>query len=301
MGGAPPGTVQVQGGRQGQDIGKTEAVISQIKTKRNQILEMMESIIIPEIDFRQADIREAIDFLTKASLQYDKQKRGVNFVVDFSPGPQAFRVDPSLVQSGQTDVKADIPKITFAARRIGLLEALRSVTATDMKYRIENNIVAIVPVNAPEGKIIVRAYRMQPMEEEIPLRMGIEWPDWQQFFSEMGVKWPVGSSIKYVPAMERLIVANTVENHTVIERILEISNESICQIEVTVQFVEFEQASITATTVTRESLLNLWTNGHGKVIAAPMVVIPSGTEVTAKGVTEYMLSEWVAHAPDVGY
>jgi len=60
----------------------------------------------------------------------------------------------------------------------------------------------------------------------------------------MGVSWPSGSSIKYVRAMGKLVVANTEENLVDFEEILAELNVLPSQIEIEARFVEVSQTDL---------------------------------------------------------
>jgi general secretion pathway protein D len=77
-----------------------------------------------------------------------------------------------------------------------------------------------------------------------PTPVGGEGADWKAAFEDMGVKWPKGSSIKYVSAMGKLIVANTDDNLTVFEQILEQLNVVPNQVEIEARFVEVSQSDL---------------------------------------------------------
>ncbi len=89
-------------------------------------IEVMKRIIIPELNFKNADLQDVVKFLRDASTEYDGKKRGVNFVLDLKD--------------------ATPPAITFTARHISLLDALNLCTqVAGLKHRIEGNVVMIVP------------------------------------------------------------------------------------------------------------------------------------------------------------
>jgi Ca-activated chloride channel family protein len=47
----------------------------------------------------------------------------------------------------------------------------------------------------------------------------VEASDWKDFYRSLGVSWPAGSSIKYIPSLNKLVVANTLDNLEQFERI----------------------------------------------------------------------------------
>jgi hypothetical protein len=112
---------------------------------------------------------------------------------------------------------------------------------------------------------------------------------WKKFFEVLGVKWPEGSSIKYVPAVGKLYVRNTPENLVTFEKVLASLNIVPHQVEIEVDFVSFDKgdvATLAAKGVTVEGLTGLWGAGKAKLVAAPRITTQSGVQATAKGVTE---------------
>jgi hypothetical protein len=86
----------------------------------------MKGIIIPELDFRAANINDVVEFLIDQSRMFDKRdKRGVNIAL--ASGSDSFG-----------------PPITFKGRELSLLEALHLVTQlAGLSLRIDNNVVKI--------------------------------------------------------------------------------------------------------------------------------------------------------------
>jgi len=251
------------------------------ESERVRILNKMKSIKIPEIDFRQANIHDVISFLTRASRDHDVAQEGddtvgVNIILNLqaggAPAAAPTTTDPfaePLEGGGFESGMAGLRNITFNARGISLFEALRLVTQiSNLKYRIEGSVVMIVPFNAPEGEILVRMYDVLPtVEEKISevraqlstgrLRdtagfgetleaapMEGQGADWKEALEQMGVKWPAGSSIRYVGAMGKIVVANTAANLTIFEQILEMLNVVPSQIEIEAKFVEVNQLDL---------------------------------------------------------
>ncbi len=87
--------------------------------------------IIPEINFREADIRDVIEYLRQASEEYspytEAQHRGVNLIVT--------RDDTGAEPTG---------RITFRAQRLSLGEALKAVlSVANLEYEVRNNWILI--------------------------------------------------------------------------------------------------------------------------------------------------------------
>jgi hypothetical protein len=220
------------------------------ESQRTRMIEKMKSIKIPEIDFRQANIYDVIDFLSEASIENDSaaeagEKKGVDIILNLGTGRPTAPVSDDPFADPFADVlgvggpapASEIPLITFHARYVTLLEALRIVTSVaGLKYTIRDSVVMVVPLDAPDSDIVVRMYDAVPGIEErigcIAAELGTaqqesesgdfisigssdlsrERSDWKQFFETMGVAWPEGSSVRYVPGINKLIVANTGNN-----------------------------------------------------------------------------------------
>ena len=263
----------------------TETKEDRWKTERDRIIKKMEEIIIPEIEFRQANINAVIEFLQEASEDYDTtskddERKGVNIILNLRKAGdggaravgRAERVDPFAVVGSAAPAEGaasgGVPPVTFSARRVSLFEALRIVCeVANLKYRIKGSAVMVVPSDAPVDEIIHRMYNVLPSVGEkiaatredigggrarggsdfMPLettRQSTEREDWKEFFGEMGVPWPQGSSIKHLPTIGKIVVANTPDSLAIFERILEVLNVVPSQIEIETRFVEVMQEDL---------------------------------------------------------
>ena len=119
-----------------------EAAAGEVATENP--LEVMKRIMIPSVQFNNAEVQDVVEYLQKASIEHDGKKRGVNFVLDLKgrkPG-----------------------KITFSARFITLLDLLNTCTeVADMEYRIEGNVVMIVPDKNEAIDLFAVGYQPPPM------------------------------------------------------------------------------------------------------------------------------------------
>jgi general secretion pathway protein D len=64
---------------------------------------------------------------------------------------------------------------------------------------------------------------------------------WKQFFQQMGVQWPIGSSISYLSTIGKLRVTNTSEWLATFEQVLEDLNVTPRLVEIETRFVEVSQ------------------------------------------------------------
>ncbi len=175
------------------------------QTATRLLQEKMQTIVIPTIEFRQANIVDVIGFLRDASEAVDTAGGGVNIILKldslgggsvgpdaapagdpfatppapapggdaagFAPAAPAPAADPFAAAPAAGDAgggASGIPAITLNLRRVTLLDAIRYVTeVANLKYRIEENAVIITPANAIQGNIVTRLYPVQPSIVEV--------------------------------------------------------------------------------------------------------------------------------------
>ncbi len=147
-----------------------------------QIRQKLETIIIPQIDFRQSTIREAVEFLKSESRRLDAgepdpTRRGVNIVLKLPTGssmpaavPAPVTTDdpfgagvavPAIGPSAGSDLSDT--RITLAISNVPLGEALRYVTElAGLKFKVEQYAVAVVPITDNIEDLITREYRVAP-------------------------------------------------------------------------------------------------------------------------------------------
>ena len=241
-------------------------------------------IIIPEIEFRQANIHDVVEFLNTAARENDKDepdetKRGVSIILNLNPGgtagpapaaPAAGRDLFGPEESGAAPgAGGQTYEITFTARYISLAQALKIITqVAGLRHIIEGSVVMIVPKDYEPGEIETRMYPVEPtfierirevgeaqreatrtvggreVRSMEVTEIGTGLPDLKTYFEGMGVRWPRGSSITYNSAISKVIVANTSENLAKFEKILQELNVVPKQVEIEARFVEVNQTDL---------------------------------------------------------
>lgn len=279
-------------------IGQAEATLSRIQTKESQVREALDRIIIPEVEFRDADIRDVITFLQEASVEHDAKKRGVNMILSLTSATNAVP-DSTTALSTNAPQREECQRITFKARDISLLETLKIVTnIAGMKYVIEDNAVLVLPQSSPTGPLVRRMFDILPsfwekireMNEANAAHENRDINDTlRMFFRDFGVQWPAGSSIKFALTVGKIIVVNTKENIEVLEALFSRLDVIPYEIEIQLEFVSFDLTNIerlASSSISAKELTRLWTNGHGQLLASPRVITQPGVQATVKGVTE---------------
>ncbi|HEV7402957.1 MAG TPA: Amuc_1098 family type IV pilus outer membrane protein [Chthoniobacteraceae bacterium] len=170
-------------------IGPTYTEISRTDGGQTQAIQRkLNTIIIPKLEFREASIREAIDFLKQKSVQLDPEtdpaKKGVNIVLRLdqgngggggaAPAPvaPAAGVIPGLVDpvAPAGAAPAVIPavdpneaRITIALNNVPLGEALRYVTnLAGLKFKVEQYAVSVVPLSTPIDTLVTKEWKVPP-------------------------------------------------------------------------------------------------------------------------------------------
>ena len=241
--------------------------------------EKMKSIMLESIEYRQANIVDVINELGDLSREYDQsdvapEERGINFMLNIggdtatageaAPAAEEDWWASDTGSSGASESSyAGIPPISVKARFISLLDALDMIMEmAQLKYRIKGNIVMIMRKNAAIDELQHRMYSVLPSITEVQLSLGEtraeaggdNWSinpgerssttDWKSFFGDLGVTWPDGSSVKYVPAIGKLVVRNTPDNLATLEQVLGALNVTPFQVEIEVRFVEVSQMDL---------------------------------------------------------
>jgi len=263
--------------------GRETGPIDAPKIGPSPLEEKMKKIVIDEIEFRAANMHDVVDFLNKRSRECDKttedeSKKGINIILNLGPGTAAapakaagaddvFAADTGKAGGGGA---SGVPEVTFSARYITLFNALKIITdVSGLRWRIDGDVVMIVPRGWSEDKMEMRMYPVEPTfiervkmaSTELPAasttvggrektsiqNTGIEGAppaDLKAYFENMGVKFPAGSTVNYSQAIGKVIVLNTVDNLTAFEKILAELNVVPKQVEIEARFVEVNETDL---------------------------------------------------------
>ncbi len=151
-----------------------------------KIQRKLERIIIPKLDFKEATIREAVDYLKRKSVELDPDdpKVGVNIVLKLDPGSNVSVPDagvapavsaipgldaaPVAAVAAPTLAPASLgnpadARITVALSNIPLIEALRYVTGlANLKFKVEQYAVFVVPASTNTDILITKEWKVRP-------------------------------------------------------------------------------------------------------------------------------------------
>ena len=174
----------------GQAVGPMADVNTKDVTGTARITNKLNSIIIPKIEFRDASIREAIDFVRQQAAANDpapEGRKGVDIVLRLSPlgrpaTETAAPIDSSLpppaspegtANAAATPVPASVlpppstspadARITLTLNEIPLGEALRYIASqAGLKVKVEPFAVSIIPISEQSNDLFTKEYRVPP-------------------------------------------------------------------------------------------------------------------------------------------
>ena len=226
--------------------------VSEVKKSESELavdemMERVQAIQIPSLDFRDADIRDVVLFLTETCRRQDPE--GINILT----------LGMDEVMSGS---------ITISIRDLSLFEALQYITEmASLKFEVQANAVAIMPVGyvAPSDLQLVSYDVIPEVGQELENMSGDSGGGIDDLFGDTSttsvggpidvvgffsiVDWPQGSSAVYQPNFHKLFVKNTPKNLGQVEDILyDLKEEAIKrrsqQVEIEAKFVEYNEGAL---------------------------------------------------------
>jgi len=222
------------------------------------LMEKMQRIVFPTVQFTGASIDEAVEFLRVKSkdldnMERDPTKRGVNIILRAGAAPSTAQ-------------------ITLELRDVPMVEALRYITElAGMKYKVEPFAVLVVPVSDVGTEQYTRTFKVPPdflsagtgeagggaaAAPAAPpdpfaaagarpaggLAAAGARPGAKEILMGAGITFPEGASAFFNAATSQLVVRNTQPNLDAIESFVDSLLKKIPQmITITSKFVEVSQ------------------------------------------------------------
>ncbi len=184
-------------------------------------MQKMDRIILPRVQFQEATIEEAIEFLRTKSRDLDTSSPGgggVNLILPNFDSPPSARISLDL---------KDVP----------LSEALRYVTElAQMKYKVESNAVRIMPLTENASQMYTRTFKVPPdflvsggdigaaAAPADPFAAGAPATGQKtarQILEAQGITFPEGAGVSFTPTTSMLVVRNTQPNLDLVEASVE--------------------------------------------------------------------------------
>lgn len=184
------------------------------------VLAKLDRIIVPEFEFKNADICDVVSRLGDCSREFDDEpdasKRGVGFVLDLGGDVSTLEEGEGLFDEAAEPSASGVPPITIKAKNVSLRALLdRIVEAADLTYRVERGRVVIRRKDDMRGETFER-WRFTILPDIVGRSDLIG--EWMDFFGQLGVSWPPGTYAER-SGDDGLVVRNTPENLNLIRMI----------------------------------------------------------------------------------
>jgi general secretion pathway protein D len=235
-----------------------EAQPTIIRATNFDIDEKLKSIFI-SLDFNNATIEEATDFLSTESKRLDPDHKGANFIIDSTASSSA-------------------KPITLTLNNVPLGEALRYVCQlANVKFKVQDYAISIVPFSQSTDDLISRTFIVQPNFVAPPSASGtigsatanfglsggaaarpIAAPTpaagaaalegagdtVRQALEAKGLKFPPGASAVYTPATGQLTVVDTADQMELLEELVNAGQAPTLMVRIATKFVEINQTDL---------------------------------------------------------
>jgi general secretion pathway protein D len=214
--------------------------------------QQLKSITI-SLDFNNATIEEATNFLHVQSQQADPDHKGINFII--------------LPKASET-----AKPISLTLNNVPLGEALRYISQiANVKYKVQDYAISVVPFNANLDDIILRTFNVQPSFVAPPMEAGtdsaaaasvtgrrpvpvagggaspIDASDGdtvRQALEAKGIKFLPGSSAVYSATTGQLTVQNTADQMELLEELVNAGQAPTLMVRISAKFVEINQEDV---------------------------------------------------------
>ncbi len=221
-----------------------------------QLEARIKAIMIPTLDFRDANIMDVVLFLSETCRRLDSNGKGVNMLL--------------LGMGDSYDAEGN--SITISIRDMSLYDALQYIAEmAKLKIEVQSSAIAIMPITyAPAKAMVLRSYDISPdvgadlgsasasgsddggggddlFGDSSASEPSAGPADVTGFFSI--IEFPDGASAMYQPRFQKLFVKNTPKNLEALEAILsDMEDKAIArrsqQVEIEAKFVEFNEGSL---------------------------------------------------------
>lgn len=193
------------------DMTEVEGMESFATSPGAYYVDKMSKVIFPRVQFQNASVEEAIEFLRIKSKDYDSverdpAKKGVNLIIKPGAAPSTATISLDL-------------------KDVSMAEALRYVTELGgMKYKVEPFAVVVLPISDVGTEMYTRTFKVPPTflsDAPVMPTSGIAARSTAlDVLKAQGIPYPEGASATYIPATSQLIVRNTQASLDLIESYL---------------------------------------------------------------------------------
>jgi general secretion pathway protein D len=214
--------------------------------------------IFLSLEFTNASIEEATNFLSIESKRLDPEHKGVNFII-------------------QPDASTSAKPITISLNHVPLGEALRYVCQlANVKFKVQDYAISIVPFNQNTDDLISRTFNVQPSFVAAPSSSAATTDAATNIFNRRpvapvgaiatpanngagdtaqsaleakGVKFASGGSAVYTPTTGQLTVVDTADQMELVEELVNAGQAPTLMVRIATKFVEINQTDLNDLTV----------------------------------------------------
>ena len=188
----------------------------------------LERIIIPKLEFREATVQEALDFLKKKSVELDDEsppgEKGVNIVLklpESGPAVPGMEPSPNAKLPGASVNPADT-RITVSLTNIPLIEALKYVTGlANLKFKIDPYAVSVVPLSEPTDVLATKELKIPPdLIPRVPGNPATDSESAKNWLIANGVQFNGAASVYFDSKTGRLVVRNTQDQLDLLDQMI---------------------------------------------------------------------------------
>jgi general secretion pathway protein D len=210
------------------------------------------------LDFNNATIEEATNFLSVESKRLDPNHKGVNFII-------------------QPEASSSAKPVTLTLNNVPLGEALRYVCQlANVKFKVQDYAISIVPFTANDQDLISRTFIVQPSfvalstagiigsattsiiggaggggsDRPLPTDTSAAAPSEsagdtvRTALGNKGIKFPPGASAVYTPSTGELTVVDTPDQMELLEELVNAGQAPTLMVRIATKFVEINQTDL---------------------------------------------------------
>ncbi|MGF1677927.1 MAG: hypothetical protein ACFCUX_01905 [Candidatus Methylacidiphilales bacterium] len=216
------------------------------ETRVNEMYDKLESIRIPELNFTEVDVSDAIDYLQKQSKALDPDGVGVNFVL------KTESTQTTAQEGADPPASNTLNTLTLDLKDMPLIKVLEFIsTLTNLNYKVEEYAVFLFPSNETSDVKLIRTFSVPPtffgtnittqQNPTGPDGVKIAGADVKKELESKGVTFSNDTSASYLPKTAKLVVKNTLQELNLIEQLVSKESGETTQIAIEAKYIEFTE------------------------------------------------------------
>lgn len=205
------------------------AAVQQLRQAQH---EKLQTVIIPEVEFKDTPLGQAVDYIRQRSRELDPASEGINILLKVGPPKDKSADDEATPRRNPSPPRPvtppDTPRsvISLSLKKVSLDQVCRAVAReAQLNYRRENHAVLLLagdikPLDMRKMYSAVKLRIFDAGEAKArlsglisvyvaPSRNGEDFGTMEGFFSQYGVEFPPGATLGFSCKISSLIVNNT--------------------------------------------------------------------------------------------